>query len=81
MSGKNSKSAQRLDELFEGGDYRSARAEALRVLADPKASDVDRAAAAQGLLRTRPEPLALIAGAAGFLVLVAVFLFGLFHHA
>ena len=66
--------AARLEGLYDAGDWRAARAEALRLRDGPG----ERALADAGLERMRPDASAVWAAAAGLALLVAVALLGLF---
>lgn len=64
----------RLEGLYEAGDWRAARAEALRLRSGPAG---ERPLAADLLRRLRPEPAAAAAAAIGLLVLGIVAALGL----
>ena len=64
--------ADRIRILLAAGDHRAARAAARAVLADPAAADADRGAAAAALASLAPEPGAVVAGALGVAVAVAL---------
>jgi hypothetical protein len=64
--------AERVGALLEGGDHRAAAAEARLVLADPAASEPERAAARAALDGLAPERGAVIAGALGVAAAVAI---------
>lgn len=66
----------RLQALYDAGDWRDAR-RAARRLAE-SASEPDRILAAALLRRLRPEPAALLAASAGFVLLGVVAALGLF---
>ncbi|HEX9051798.1 MAG TPA: hypothetical protein VF841_14805 [Anaeromyxobacter sp.] len=63
---------QRAEALLEAGDHRRARAEARGVLADPDASERERAAAAETLASLAPDRGVVAAGAVGVAVAVAL---------
>jgi hypothetical protein len=69
---RRSPRAERLHALLDGGDHGAARAEAWAVLADPEASDRDRAAAKAALASLAPDRGVLAAGAAGVAVAIAI---------
>jgi hypothetical protein len=67
----------RLRALLEAGDHRTARAEARARLADPAASESDRAEAVQVLASLAPDRAVVVAGAVGVAVAVALALWTL----
>jgi hypothetical protein len=62
---KEGGAGRRLEALLETGDHRAARAESVRLLADPATPEADRAAAAEVLASLRPERAAVLVGLAG----------------
>ena len=68
----------RLGALLERGDWGRARADGRAILADPAASEAERAAASEALRRLAPEPGALAVGAAGAAAFVLAAALGLF---
>ena len=68
-------------ELLSAGNYRSARAEARKKLADTAATDADKAAAGDLLSRTGIEKGALFAGLTALAVLAAIVLVLAMHSA
>ncbi len=61
----------KLVELVTQGNNRQARAEARKLLADPVASEEDKALAADVLARTEVDKRVLVAGAVVLLVIAA----------
>jgi hypothetical protein len=59
---------RRLEALLEAGDHRAARAESVRLLADPAVPEADRTAAVAVLASLRPERAAVLVGLAGVVV-------------
>lgn len=69
----------RLRAAHAAGDFRAARAEARKILADPRSSEADRAGARDLLVRTAPDPRALgiaIAALGLAALVIVVFLVG-----
>jgi hypothetical protein len=64
--------AERLRALLQAGDHRRARTVATALLGDPAAGDTARAEAASALASLAPEPGAVVAGALGLAVAVAI---------
>jgi hypothetical protein len=62
----------RFVELIAGGDFRAARAQARKLLADPAAPEADKAAAAEVLGRLKVDTATLTVGIIGFAVLSAI---------
>lgn len=72
---KRAQPAAQLQALLDGGDWRSAGAEARRILADPASGEPEREAAREAERRLRPEPAAVAVGLFGLgLMAVAVVL-------
>ncbi len=69
--------AGRLEVLLAGGDWRGAGADARAILADASAGEEERTAAQAARARLRPEPGALVVGAAGAILLVIAMALGL----
>jgi hypothetical protein len=68
---------ERIAALLAEGAHRGARLEAEAVLADPQASPDEREAARGAILSLRPEPGALVVGAAGAVFALALALWAL----
>jgi hypothetical protein len=64
--------SERLRALLQAGDHRTARAEARARLSDPSTPEAERAEAAAVLASLAPERGAVLAGAAGVALSVAV---------
>ncbi len=74
MSRKERRSprAEPIRAALESGDHAAARAAARGILADPGASEEDRAAARDALASLRPEPAAAAAAAIGVVAAVVI---------
>jgi hypothetical protein len=64
--------SERLRALLQAGDHRTARAEARARLADPSVPEVERAEAEAVLASLAPDRGAVLAGAIGVALSVAV---------
>ena len=68
---------ERFNKLLIAGDYRKARAEAAKALADPATTEQDKTAARELLTRSGVEPVALSVGmlALSVVLVIAALLF------